>query len=342
MRSALFPDKKELIFTELERPTVEEGYAIIEVCFAGICGSDVNVWQGMHGTATYPRIPGHEFVGVLREFIGNPNEDLESGDIVVVQPYYSCGKCEQCTSGKSNICKDLAILGIHMDGGFAEFVKVPLDKVVKMPKDVDLQVAALTEPLSVAVHDVRRSNLKVGQSVAVIGGGPIGALIAIVARLAGASNVTICEVNENRVNFLRKLGFDAANPVQEDPETILKAHNGGSGFDVVFEVSGSKGGVQSMTALAKPGGTIMAIGMSATQNPFDGATVFFKELQIIGARLHSQSAFRDAAKIVASGKINQELKQLIDRVFPLSEVVEAMNYQINDKEHFKVLIDISK
>lgn len=342
MRAALFPEKDEVIFTELDKPAIKEGEALIEVRYAGICGSDVNVWKGLHPTATYPRVPGHEFVGILRAVQGATKVEMKPGDIVVVQPYDSCGICEACTSGKSNVCSSLSILGIHQDGGFAEYVAAPADKVYRLPDDTDLKIAALTEPLAVAVHDVRESGLKVGQNVLIIGGGPIGMLQALVSKEAGAAKVFISEINENRIRFINSLGFDTINPGKQDMETVAKEVTDGKGFDVVFEVSGSKAGVETMTKVVKIGGTVMVIGMSPEKYPVDTGAMFAKELDLKGVRLHSQTAFEGAVKLIASGKLAPVLSKLIDRVFPLSKIKEAMDYQINDKEHFKVVIDISK
>lgn len=342
MRAALFPEKGEVIFTEIGTPKAGAGEALIEVKYAGICGSDVNVWKGLHPTATYPRVPGHEFVGILREISGEAKEELSPGDVVVVQPYDSCGICGPCTSGQSNVCRNLSILGIHQDGGFAEYAVVPADKVYKLPADVDLKVAALTEPLAVAVHDVRKSGLQVGQTVLIIGGGPIGMLQALVSREAGASRVFISEINENRIRFIQSLGFETVNPAKEDIEEVTAKVTDGKGFDVVFEVSGSRAGISTMTKVVKIGGTVMVIGMSPESYPVDTGAMFAKELKLQGVRLHSQDAFEGAVKLVASGKLNDVLCKLIDKVFPLSEIAQAMDYQISDKEHFKVVIDISK
>jgi 2-desacetyl-2-hydroxyethyl bacteriochlorophyllide A dehydrogenase len=342
MKSALYPGNGEIILTERSIPRIGEGEALIRVLYAGVCGSDVGVWKRQHPTATFPRIPGHEFIGILEDYKGTPPEGLKIGDTVAVQPYYSCGVCEPCKEGKSNVCRELKIMGIHMDGCFAEYAAAPLDKVYKLPSDVDVRVAALTEPLAVALHDIRISDLKPGEKVLIIGGGPIGMLLAIVARLAGAGQIAISEINAKRLQFIKEMGFTPVDPTKVDMEAYAKEATNGKGFDVVYEVSGSKQGIATMTDVAKTGATVMVIGMAAEPYAVDTVAMFFKELNLKGVRLHSPKAFADATSIVASGVINKDLEKLIDRVFPLDRIAEAMEFQISDKEHFKLLIQIGK
>ena len=129
MKTALFTGDGKIQLISGSVPEISEQEALIEVCYAGICGSDISVWKKKHPTATYPRVPGHEFAGVLKKMNGKPARKLTPGMPVVVQPYFSCGVCEACTQGKSNVCYHLKIMGIHMDGCFSEYVAVPLDKV---------------------------------------------------------------------------------------------------------------------------------------------------------------------------------------------------------------------
>lgn len=339
MKVAIYPKKGTIEMAEREIPEIGFGEALVEVRYAGICGSDVHVWQGHHPTATYPRIPGHEFSGVLIKAEGELRSGVRIGDHVVVQPYSSCGICEPCFTGKDNVCRKLSILGIHQDGCFAQYVRVPLNKIYKLPDSVPLKMGALTEPLAVAVHDVRTSGLKMGQKALVIGGGPIGMLIALVAQYAGAE-VAISEINDFRLDFARSLGVRTINPALEDLQKRTEEITNKNGFDVVFEVSGSRAGAACMTQTVKTGGTIMIVGMVSEPYPVDTGAVFAKELTMKGVRIHSQENFEGAVNILASGALNAKLEKLVTRMFTLDECVEAMEYQGNDQEHFKVLLEI--
>ncbi len=339
MKATYYPEKNQVQLIESEMPIPKLGEALIQVFYAGICGSDIHVLKGLHPTAKFPVIPGHEFVGRLVE-INDPNRnDLIVGDTVVAQPFFSCGVCEPCTSGSDNVCGQLSLLGIHQNGCFAEYVTVASKKIYKVPAGVDLKLAALTEPIAVAVHDVRRSGLSVGQRAVIIGGGPIGMLLALIARHSGAE-IIISEVNEFRLNFAASLGFKTLNPTNENFDKQVKEITKGKGFDVVFEASGSKAGIATMTKLAKIRGTVMVVGMAADKYPVDTMAVFLKELDIRGVRVHAQSAFAGALDIIASGQLDQEFHQIISKTYDLADVEEAFKFVTTESDFFKVLVKV--
>lgn len=341
MKAALFAEKNKLELVDAPIPEIGPGEALVRVAYAGICGSDIHVWQGHHPTATYPRIPGHEFSGVLEKVNGAVRDGLKPGDRVVVQPFWSCGLCEPCIRGMDNVCRELKIFGIHEDGCFAEYVRVPIKKVYRLPDSVDLRLGAITEPLSVAVHDVRRSGLVVGEKALILGGGPIGVLVALVAQYAGASEVYVSEINEYRIAFAKKLGIKTINPAKYNLVQETMRITDGKGFDVVYEASGSKPCIQAVTDVVKIGGTVMIIGMANEQYPFNLGAVFSKELNLRGVRIHAQQSFEGAVALLKSGDLNDKLSQIIDSEFPLEQCVEAMHYQVENPNHFKVVIKIN-
>ncbi len=340
MKAVLFPSKNQIEWVDRPCPSIGAGEALVEVKFAGICGSDVHVLEGKHATATYPRIPGHEFSGVLREANGALRDGIQVGDSVVVQPFWTCGTCEPCFTGHDNVCTKLNVFGIHQDGCFAQYIRVPAHKVYRLPDHVSLRLGALTEPLAVAVHDVRESGLSVGQRALVVGGGPIGLLVALVAQQAGASRVTISEVNDYRVDFAESLGIDVINPAKEDFNARVSELTNGSGFDVVYETSGSKPGLACATQSVKIRGTIMIIGIGSELFPMDTVAIFSKELTLKGVRIHAQSAFEGAIRLLETGSINDQLEQIITKVFPFEAGLEAFRYQMEDAHHFKVLVEL--
>lgn len=339
MKAALLREKNNLELADVEKPEIGHGEALVRVAYSGICGSDIHVWKGHHPTATYPRIPGHEFSGVLEKFIGISRDGLKIGDPVVVQPFWSCGMCEPCIRGMDNVCRSLKVIGFHEDGSFAEYIRVPLKKVYKLPRNVDLRLGAITEPLSVAVHDVRKSGLLCGEKALITGGGPIGMLVALVAQYAGA-DVYVSEINEYRLQFAQKLGIQTINPMKADLKEETMRITGGKGFDVVYEASGSKPCISAVTDVVKIGGTILMIGMASDLYPINLSAVFAKELTVKGVRLHAQQSFEGAVALLESGKLNDKLNSIIDKEFVLDDFVEAMNYQLEDANHFKVMIKI--
>jgi 2-desacetyl-2-hydroxyethyl bacteriochlorophyllide A dehydrogenase len=338
MKAIHFSKPGAVEISEIPLPVLNQGEALIKVKYSGICGSDLHVMMGHHPSANYPLVPGHEFVGELISIKDNTRPDLQPGDLVIGQPFYSCGVCDSCISGHDNVCTTLQILGIHRDGSFAEYVKVLARKVFRLAEDLDPQLATLIEPLAVAVHDVRKSGLKVGENCLIIGGGPIGVIIAMVARLSGANRVVISEVSPFRIEFAKSLGFATINPLTENLMARVNEMTVSKGFDVVFEVSGSKAGIAAMTDVAKINGTVMIVGMANDCFPVNTTQAFIKELTIQGVRIHSQVNFAAAITILENGKLNESLMSLISAVYPLSEGKEAFELAAKGGEFFKILV----
>ncbi|MCD8357071.1 MAG: alcohol dehydrogenase catalytic domain-containing protein [Clostridia bacterium] len=340
MKAAVIDKANSIHLQEKAIPQIRDGEALIKVRYCGICGSDLHVLHGQHPTAEFPVVPGHEFVGELVEAKGAGAEDLKPGDMVVAQPFFSCGNCEPCAKGHDNVCRHLKFMGAHCDGGFAEYVRVATRKVYKIPEDMDLKLAALVEPIAVAVHDVRRSGLEVGQSVLIIGGGPIGMLIAMVARQSGACKVVISEINQFRCEFAQNLGFETVNPLDADFAKKMQKLSGGKGFDVTFEVSGSKAGITSAIEYTTIGGMIMVVGMTKEPHAVDLSAMFAKELQMQGVRIHAQYNFIGAIELLKSGEMDEVFASLISKVFPFDEIEQAFDFVQTPGDYFKVLVEM--
>ena len=219
-------------------------------------------------------------------------------------------------------------------------MKVLTRKTYAYPKDMDLRVAALTEPVAVGIQDVRRSGLQVGQTALVIGGGPIGLIIALIARQAGATDVVISEISPYRCQAAQKLGFDTVDPTSEHFDQVLMERSDGKGFDVVFEVSGSKAGVLTSTKYCKIAGTVVSVGMTQGAVPVDLPAVFAKELVIKGTRIHSQYSFIGAVELLKSGILNDSFAALISQEFTLDQVEEAFNHAMEQTDYMKILVKI--
>lgn len=340
MRAAMINKPEDMLVIETQKPVIEEGEALIRVRYIGICGTDLHLLHGHHATATYPLIPGHEFVGELADIKGKDADTFKIGEQVSAQMVLACGHCTACAKGEDNVCSNLRLIGVHTAGGFAEYVKVPVRKLCKVPESVDMELAALTEPLAVAVHDVRTSNLKVGETVLITGGGPIGLLIAIVARASGARKVVISEMKEFRCEFAAEMGFDVVNPANPDFESKLNALGGEEGFDVSFEVAGVPATINTCLKHTKATGTVMIVGI--TNRPFEIPTseIFSKELDVKGVRIHNMNNFKGAIEMLQIPEIARDIRKLISRVYPLEEINEAFEYAEHGKDSFKVLVKI--
>ncbi|SNT76312.1 zinc-dependent alcohol dehydrogenase [Paracoccus seriniphilus] len=314
------------------------GEVQVETAYCGICGTDLHVYLGhMEARIGDNRVIGHEMSGRVSA-IGEGVEGFAVGEPVVVRPLAHCGACPACKAGHIHVCHNLKFLGLDTDGAFQNRWTVPAHVLHKLPAGMALDHAALVEPLAVAVHDVRRARVAVGEDVLVIGGGPIGMLVALVARHAGA-RVTVSEVNENRLKLAEDMGFATANPKREDVAARVMAETGNKGADVVFEVSGTQPGVDLMTAVTATRGRICMVAIHAQKPQIDMFRFFWREIELIGARTYEITDF-DAAIAMLSDGIGVET--LITEIRPLAELPQAFKALTENPNSMKTLIRVSE
>ncbi|HWQ80341.1 MAG TPA: alcohol dehydrogenase catalytic domain-containing protein [Anaerovoracaceae bacterium] len=339
MKAAVVREYNKITIEEIPMPELEEEEALIQVTHIGVCGSDVHIYEGKLA-ANYPVIPGHEFSGILAAIKTQKYPSLKVGQNVVAHPLTSCGVCDLCITGRENICAQVRIPGVHTAGCFAEYIKVPANKVYPIPEGMDLKLAAMVEPLAVAVHDVRKSGLKIGQSAYIIGGGPIGILTAMIAKAAGASRAAIGEINDYRIRFMKELGLEVVDLRETNLEKAVSALTDNKGFDVVFEDSGAGAAFDDMIKAAKIGGTIMLVGMPDKKQPVDITACAKRELHLIGCRIHPQIDYSAALDIVKSGEFNNQIERLITHTFSFNQVEEVMEFAVKDQEHVKIILEV--
>lgn len=338
MKALVYHGKGDLQVGEVADPTCDEGQAIIEVKNAGICGSDLTVYAGKHSRVKPPVILGHEFSGVIAERRGNRRPDLKVGDPVVVEPTFSCGACDLCRSGSYHICKAKGLYGIDADGAFAPFVRVSLERILKLPGVVSFEEGAMVEPLAVAVRAIGISRLSVGEIVTVVGAGPIGLLTAQVSRAAGASHILVVEPIEFRRNMAERLGFSSFAPEQTNLENILKA-TGGREIDVVFDAAASPAAALLGTQLVRRAGRIVIVSIYKEPVPYDLAMLTYGEIQVMGSCIYTYKDFGKALSLLNSRKV--DLLPLVTHRFPLEKGVEAFETLRRGENVQKVLLEIS-
>jgi len=315
------------------------GEVQIRVAYCGICGTDLHIYLGhMDQRVGFERTIGHEMSGTI-EALGDGVEGLEAGQRIVVRPLDPCGDCPACEAGHDHICHNLKFIGIDTEGAFQELWNVPAHTIHTLPDGLDLSHAALIEPLAVACHDVERADLKKGEDVLVIGGGPIGLLVALVARNAGG-NVTLSEINENRIAYAEKLGFKTLNPRTNDVAADVRAATGGKGADVVFEVSGSQPGVDLMTEAAAARGRIVMVAIHATRPQIDLFKFFWQELELLGARVYHKEDYDTAMQLLAEGVV--DCSSFITDIQPLSAIQQAFETLTQNPDAIKSMIQIAK
>ena len=346
MLAAVYHGPGDLRVEQVPEPTIDAGEILLRVVCASICGTDLRILQGAH--RKYPpgtvRIPGHEVVGTIAE-MGAAVKGFARGQKVFVAPNMGCGHCRQCISGNNNLCADYDALGITLDGGFAEYVRVPATavaqgNVVPLGDEIDSAVQALIEPFACVLRGQNAVEIRPGDVVLIMGAGPIGIMHAKLARLRGAGRVIVSEVIAGRLAQAANLGADrAVNPTQEDLAGVVADESRGAGADVVIVAAPAHAAQQSALQLAAIRGRINFFGGLPKDRPtieFDSNAVHYKELRITGTTACSTADCLQAAQIVESRQI--DLSPLITRRFPLSEAAAAFA-AAQSHESLKVVLE---
>ena len=342
MKKLVLTDFNKVEIQEAPIPVPSPGQAVIKIKYAGICGSDLHVFAGLHPTAKPPMVMGHEAMGTLYA-INSDRTDIKVGDKVCSHTVEPCNACEGCCTGRENLCDNVKIMGTSIDGVFTQYLLVNANRVIKFQDDVDDKIAALVEPLTVGVHDVRRSGLRAGDNVLIGGAGPIGLIIGMMSKFSGAAHVVLTEIEPSRIELGRKLGFTVVNPSQPDFNEICAANNDGDGFDKVFEITSVQASFNTCVAHLKKGGVLIQVGMPPADKIFDlNINKFiYSECDLRGVRHHTMNDMQVAAKIINSGVMNAQLELLVSAVYPMSQSMEAFDRAKNDKTALRVLIDFS-
>ncbi|KQQ93148.1 molecular chaperone GroES [Leifsonia sp. Leaf325] len=336
MLTAAYTGDSTIAIAEAEPQAPDAGQVQIRVAYVGLCGTDLHILHGnMDARVQKPLVFGHEMSGTIAA-VGAGVDGWSVGDAVTVMPLDWDGTCPACLAGNEHICQNLDFIGIDSPGALQALWNVPAATLVALPAGIALDAAALVEPVAVAVHDVRRSEIAPGEKAVVIGGGPIGVLIATVARAFGA-DVAVVELDPNRRALIEALGFATLDPRETDQVAWVEDWTQGAGADVVFEVSGAAAAVLGATALAKVRGTIVVVAIHPTPREIDLQRVFWRELRLLGARVYQRTDFERAVELVADGTIPSAV--LISKIVPLSETRAAFD-DLQGGRAMKVLVDV--
>lgn len=320
MLTVYLSEPNNIEIKEREKPALQEGMALLRIKAAGICGSDVGAFRGTNPLVSYPRVIGHELAGEIVE-IGPNSKNLKAGDRVVVDPYLYCGKCYPCSLKRTNCCESLNVLGVHVDGGMAEYFLHPADMLVPLPADIPWEIAPLSEPLTIALHALHRGQLKAGMHMAINGAGAIGLLAALSALAYGAEPILI-DLVEERLAFARSLGVrKTINLKNQDLFSELAAMTNGRMPEVVMEASGANSAIQNTLKMASYAGTVVLTGWPKQETQLDTGLITKKELDIRGSRT-SAGEFEEALELISTGKV--DAKRILSKVVSLQEAPDAV------------------
>ena len=342
MKAAVLKNWLDLELCDIPVPVPEKNEALIKVKLAGVCGSDMTVYRGKHMTATVPTVLSHEILGTIESLPEGYDGKFRLGQRVLMNPIISCGECSACKRGLPWVCENLKLLGIHVNGGFAEYTKVGVDKLVALDEDIPDDVAILGEPFAVGQHVMVNSQIQKGDKIFISGGATVGLYIAIFARAAGAERVIISEINEPRRKFVESMGIETINPNEVDAMDLMREVTGGGGFDIVYDTSGAPACVLQMPDLCRCGGKLLSLGLSGDAYQFIIGKVSFKEIKLIGNRLYSQEDFEQGVRFVEDNWRELHLDRMVTDRLGLTEIDKAINMMINGDNICKIIIDPKK
>lgn len=337
---------KTLVWKEKEKVEIEtrqlpdyKGKILIKVAYAGICGSDVGVYLGTHPRAKAPLVMGHEFSGTIEAVGEGVKTNFKTGDRVVVNPLYYCGKCRACLNGNTHVCKSLRLYGTDTDGGMAEYAAIPEECLIKLPEQMNLKMAAVVEPVAVVVHGLRMLKRNYYATACVTGLGPMGLLTALMMRESGVSRLFTVEANEERADYAQKLGLEVINPKETDVADYILSKTEGEGVDILVEASGSTAVAKTMTDYVAVRGEILMLSVFKHPAEVDLRAVNFKEQSIIGTRVYTKMDFKDAVDYVNIHE--KQIESVVSHTFPLEKGQEVFQEIISGKTNMmKVLFEI--
>ena len=343
MKAGILKQVDNLVFATSPTPEIDASEILVRVGAASICGTDLRIVRGKKTKGVrYPSIIGHEFAGHVVQ-VGSEVTSFQKGDHVAVDPVLPCGGCYYCLNGMENVCQNRVAIGYEYDGCFAEYVRIPAafisqGNVVRLPEDMPYTSGALAEPLSCVINGQRKLDITVGDTVVIIGSGPIGIMHMMVAKASGASTVIVSEPNSMRRQTVQEFGADVTvDPLTESLKDIVLQRTNGVGADVVILAIGNPGIVNEAFSLARKGGRVsLFAGFSAgDMPPVDVNLIHYNELVVVGASALQRRDMKTAVNLIASGAV--DVGRLVTDTFPLEDIKVAFE-KAESGEAIKVVL----
>lgn len=341
MLAAVLHGAGDLRVEEVRKPHPGPGEVLLRVERCGICGTDLHIVRGDFPAPNLPLIIGHEFAGTV-ETTGTGVTHVQPGTKATVDINVACGVCHFCRIGSKLFCPQVRQLGVHDAGGMAEYVVAPAANVYPLPDAMPLEHAAYIEPLACTVHGQDRIGIRTGETIAVIGGGPMGLAHTVLAKMRGAARVLVSEPDAGRRERATLLGADVViDPFAGDPVERVLELTDGRGADVVIEAVGSVPTYEQAFRMVRRGGRLLAYGAAPQDatiavKPFE---VYAKELTVVGSYAGTYETWPAAIELIANGRFDPGL--IVDSVRPLAEVREAIEGLAGDTSVVKVHVQVA-
>jgi 2-desacetyl-2-hydroxyethyl bacteriochlorophyllide A dehydrogenase len=320
-----------------DAPQKEDNKALLAIKRIGICGTDLHAFKGNQPFFSYPRILGHELASEIIEVETN-DKGLTVGDKVVIIPYINCEKCDACLGGKPNCCQNIKVFGVHTDGGMQETISFPTRLLIKA-NDLSFNEISIVEPLAIGAHAIRRAGVVSGQTVVVVGCGPIGIGIIQLCKYLGAIVIAV-DINDHRLAMVKEqFGADHAVNALNDPAEKIKEITDGHLAQVVFDASGSKRAIESGTDYMKHGGSYVLVGLFKGDLNFTHPKIHAKETTLMCSRNATLEDFEFVMKVMRSGQFNS--KAYITSDVPFEKILSDFDQWASpDSKDIKVVVSI--
>ena len=314
---------KSLHIIDIEKPFLtEENNVLVRMTAAGICGSDMGIYHGTNAAATYPRIIGHEMVGVVEETVSSVTS-LRPGDRVIVNQVTSCGHCYPCRMGRGNVCDSLAVRGVHIDGGYQEYIAVPQEDCYLLPDSISDTDAVMIEPATIAIQSCTRAELRKDDMLLIYGCGALGSSILKIPRLL-CDYIIVADVIDEKLEGAKSAGAaHTINVLKEDLEEKIKEYTHGHGATVSIDaVCGNDSLIRLLKATGNAG-RVITMGFSTSPTEINQFLITSKELDVRGSRLQNKM-FGRAIELINEGKL--DLTGSVSHTFPLLKAQEAFDF----------------
>ncbi len=323
---------------DVEIPILKKGELLVQIKNIGICGTDIHAFHGNQPYFTYPRVLGHELSGIIvdakidnKSLIGKP---------VSVLPYLSCGKCNSCLKGKTNCCANLHVMGVHVDGGFREYLSVPEDNIMVGKNETNLEHLSMVEPLSISYHGIMRADILENDWVIIFGAGPIG-IGALMFAKSKTNNIILIDINQNRITYCKSiLGIE--HSFNGNDETLfeeIKELTNGHFADIVIDATGNKKSIQQQLRFLGHGGKWILIGLQREDLHINHPEFHKREATLMSSRNATKHDFKQVMDKIDNKEIDPAL--LITHTLDFEEVVNSFSSFIVDQTLIKGIIKVN-
>lgn len=341
MKAVQIVKPNDLRIVDMEKPGIDqEKNVLIKMTASGICGSDVGIYHGTNAAATYPRVIGHEIVGVVDE-IGEGVTKVKVGDRVIIDQITACGHCYACKKHRPNVCGELKVKGVHIDGGYREYIAVKEDDCYLLPDDLSDEDAVMIEPTTIAVQCLSRAQIEKEDTVLLIGAGALGSSILKILKLHAPKKIIVSDIEDSKLEEALKNGAtDVINSKHEDVSEKCHELTDGYGVTLTIDAACVKGSL--LTALKATGnaGRVITMGFSVAPDEINQFLITSKELDVRGSRLQN-GKFQEVIDLVKEGKI--DLKGSISHKFYFEDAQKAFNFvDTKDPSIRKIVLTFEK